>query len=92
MAGYYAVLAVLLLHTTKAFVGVQINTRYSAKFSILNCKPVQEYSYCCLAIPNIYTITRFISLYDNIGETWEKRPQSNQIIMSRISLSTALKV
>ena len=48
------------LHTTQAIVG--------AKSSILNCKPVQEHSSRCLAIPNTYTITTFISLYDNKGE------------------------
>ena len=52
---------------------VQIYTRHGAKSSILNCKPVQEHSYRCLAVPNIYTITTFISLYDNNGETWAKK-------------------
>ena len=61
------------LHTTQAVVG--------AKSSILNCKPVQEHSSRYLAIPNTYTITTFISLYDNKGE----KVQSNQIILSRNS-------
>ena len=58
---------------------VQINTRHGAKSSILNCKPVQEHSYRCLAVPNIYTITTFISLYDNNGETWAKKPLSAHV-------------
>ena len=52
-------------------------TRHGAKSSILSCKPVQEHSYRCLAIPNIYTITTFISLYDNNGETWPKKQSNN---------------
>ena len=52
---------------------VQIYTRRGAKSSQLNCKPVQEHSYRCLAIPTIYTITTFISLYNN-GVTWAKKP------------------
>ena len=52
---------------------VHIYTRHGVKSSILNCKPVQEHSYRCLAVPNIYTITTFISLYDNNGETWAKK-------------------
>ena len=42
-----------------------------------NCKPVQEYSYRCLAIPNIYKITTFVSLYNNNGVSWAKMPQRN---------------
>ena len=62
-------------------VGYKIHTRCGAKSSILNCKPVQELSSCCLAIPNIYTITTFVSLYDNNGETWAKNnEQSNNIV------------
>ena len=33
---------------------VQIYTRHGAKSSILNCKPVQEHSYRCLAVPNLH--------------------------------------
>ena len=45
--------------------GTNLNT---AKSSILDCKPVQEHSYRYLVVPNIYTITTFISLYDNKSE------------------------
>ena len=62
---------------------VQIYALHGAKSSILNCKPVQEYSNPSLAIPNIYTITTFISLYNKNGETLVKKPQSNRIMSSR---------
>ena len=51
---------------------VQIYTRRHAESSLLNSKPVQEHSYRCLAIPNIYTLrhsSRFtITMAYNDGE------------------------
>ena len=44
---------------------VQIYARRRAESSLLKCKPVQEHSYRYLAIPNIYTIATFVSLYNN---------------------------
>ena len=38
---------------------VQIYRRHGAESSLLNCKPVQEHSLRCLAIPNIYMIKTF---------------------------------
>ena len=62
---------------------VQIYTRRRAESSLLNCKPVKEHSYGCLAIPNINTITTFVSLYNNKGITWAKKPQRNWMISYR---------
>ena len=55
---------------------VQIYTQSGAKSSIFNCKPVQDHSYHCLAIPNIYTIMTFVSLNNNNAETWVKSPRA----------------
>ena len=55
-----------------------------AKSSKLNCKPVQEHSYPCLAVPNIYTITTFISLNINNGKTRAKK-QSNNIVRTVVT-------
>ena len=52
---------------------VQIYTPDGALSSLLNCKPVQEHSYRYLAIPNIYMIATFVSLYNNNGVAWEKK-------------------
>ena len=50
----------IFAYNTRNFCLVQIYTQRGAKSCILNCKPVQEHSYRCLAIPNIYTITTFV--------------------------------
>ena len=59
---------------------VQIYAQGGTKSSKLNCKPVQEHSYGCLAIPNIDRITTFVSLDDNNGETLRGRkcPRANE--------------
>ena len=44
------------------------------------------HSYGCLAKPNIYTITTFVSLYDNNGETWAKNPEQSRNIVSELNL------
>ena len=77
------VISVFAYNTSNCW--VQIYTQCGAKSSILNCKPVREHSYRCLAVPNIYTITTFVSLYDDNGKTWAKKPQSNWIILSHNS-------
>ena len=56
---------------------IQIYTRCGAESSLLNCKPAQEHFYRCLDIPNIYMIMTFVSLYNDNGVTWTKKPQSN---------------
>ena len=61
---------------------VQIYTWRGAKSSILNCKPVQEHSYRCLAIPNIYTITTLSDLLITMPKHGQKATEqlNNNIV------------
>ena len=73
----YCILFAIVIFRITSCCRVQIYTRRRAESSLFNCKPVQEHYYRCLAIPNIYTITTFVSLYNNNGVTWAKKPQRN---------------
>ena len=79
----YCILFAIVVFRITSCCWVQIYTRRRAESSLFNCKPVQEHSYRCLAIPNIYTITTFVSLYNNNGVTWAKKAQRNWMISYR---------
>ena len=77
----YCILFAIVVFRITSCCWVQIYTRCRAESSLLNCKPVQKHSYHCLAIPNIYTITAFVLLYNKV--TWAKKPQRNWMISYR---------
>ena len=85
----------LLFFASQAVVGYKFIDDVAPNLVLLNCKSVQEHSWRCLAIPNIYRITTFVSLYSNNGVTWAKKSQSNWIISYRnvpYFINTALVV
>ena len=77
-ASIYCAFAVFVYNTSNC--RIHIYTRHGAKSSILHCKPFQEHSYRCLAVPNIYTIRHSSHFTITMAKHGRKR---NQIISFR---------